>query len=277
MSRAALQSSLTDSGGGKAELTSIFSMGLASRASSILSSARTAQTLWLHNLSRQLTARTQDQALTLPSLHKLLQPDVRLSIMEILPFGSSKVASSSTSSSPSIRDERKIILARCRLAVLDLDLESPSCTSVSELETTGLVLFSLNEHPSASSQFGGVPPRKKREPQDTTRTLFVPSNPRDLRLIVEGAEVWSWDPLHKISLSTAIAEQELGAGVELQGAMMPSQQSPASTIYNTGDVFWDSRTKVEREKERDKRERRARPKETPKEWALVCGRFGVVV
>lgn len=255
-------------------------MGLASRASSILSSARTAQTLWLHNLSRQLTAHTQDQALTLPLLHKLLHPDVRLSVIEVLPFGSSKVDSSAPTSSPSLRDERKIILARCRLAPLDGELVSPSRTPYPGLETPGLVLFSLNEHPPASSQLGGIPPRKKRDPEDNTRTVFVLSNPHDLRFIAEGAEVWIWDPLHKISLSTAFAEQELGAGVELQGAAGSMQQPPASVLDDAGCVFWDSRTKEEREAEREARERRARPKSAkgePKEWALVCGRFAVVV
>lgn len=255
-------------------------MGLASRTSSILSSARTAQTLWLHNLSRQLTTHTQDQALTLPLLEKLLHPDLRLSVIEVLPFGSSKVDTSAPSSSPSFRIERKIVLARCRLARVehgDVDATFASSTLFDDPETPGLVLFSLNEHPPASSQLGGIPPRKKRDPEDKARTIFVPSNPHDLRFIAEGAEMWIWDPLHKIPLSTAFAEQELGAGAEPAEAPDPDPQPPTSALEDAGDVFWDSRTKREREKEREMRERRERPKGAAKEWALVCGRFAVVV
>ncbi|ORY85955.1 hypothetical protein BCR35DRAFT_302556, partial [Leucosporidium creatinivorum] len=250
-------------------------MGLASRASSILSSARTAQTLWLHNVSRQLTAHTQDQVLILPLLAKLLHPTIRLSVIEVLPFGSARVASEPTSS-PSRRDERKVILARCRLARIEGDAGSTiSSTSAVDLEIPGLVLFSLNEHPPASSQLGGVP-RKKRDPEDDTRTVFVPSNPHDLRFIAEGAEVWIWDPMHRISLSTAFAEKELGAGAEMEGSSGSTQQPPASMLSEVGDVFWDSRTKQERQEEREAKERRARPAGESKEWALVCGRFAVV-
>lgn len=244
-------------------------MGLASRASSVLSSARTAQTLWLHSLSRQLSSI---EPLAPPLLAKLLQPKIRLQVVDVLPFGSSHV-DFEPQASPSRRDERKVRLARCRMLRIDCqDALEPSSTQSTDEELEGLVMFSLNEHPPASSQIPNLPPRRKRAEGDGGRTVFLPANPHDFRFMEKGAEVWVWEPVGKISLSASTPKvgQEDG-----EGAGRPEETQPPLTGVSIGvDVVWDERAKEQRDKDR------LRPKiseEGRTEWGLVCSRFGIVL
>lgn len=260
-------------------------MGLASRASSLLTSARTAQTLWLHNLSRQLANhQAQEHYLTLPLLAKLLQPKIRLAIIKMLPFGTTKIHPPLDSPFNSRHEERerKVILARCRLLRIDCkDDEPPQPTASTEQETQGVVLFSLHEHAPASTNIlaaSAIPPRKKAKREgDDSRTVFVPTNVHDLRFLEEGAEMWVWDPVHEVELSAGMTVGQRRGEVRDEEGFEGTQAPLMGGGSGPGDVFWDSRSKEERGKARETKERRESGDRARREWGLVCGRFAVVV
>ena len=190
---------------------------MAARASSLLSAARTEQTLWLHDFSRRLAAVTSAPSsnsrttTTTTTLAAELRPDLRLRVLQVLSFGNDEADSFMA---PDRRRERRTTLAVCRLLVRDRDRPADAASSKGEpttRETQGLVLFSLHDHHSAGSSTSSVPlpsptkrPRTDSDPSSssssTARTLAVPTIPPDLRLIRPGAEVWVWEPFHEVKL-----------------------------------------------------------------------------
>jgi hypothetical protein len=248
---------------------------MASRASGLLSSARTSQTLWLHSISRQLSTQTHSHALARPLLAKLLQPSLRLTVLEVLPFGSTR-SCPPTTTTPTHRHsgESKIVLTNCRLLLSSSASEDDGNEEeLPETDLQGLVLFSLHEHPPASSQPIFLPPRKRHSKDhnddDDTRNVFLPSNPHDLRFVQVGAEVWVWDPCYEVVLRDEESEETLGLKVGGDEMWVEGEGE-------AGEVYWDSRSKEEREKEREERERREREGEAVRR-GLVSGRFAVLV
>ena len=198
-------------------VTDINRSGMAARASSLLSAARTEQTLWLHDVSRRLAAVTSAPssngrtATTTTTLAAELRPDLRLKVLQVLSFGNDEADSFMA---PDRRRERWTTLAVCRLLVRDRDRPADAALSKGEpstRETQGLVLFSLHDHHSTGSSASSVPlpsptkrPRPESDPSSssssTARTLAVPTIPPDLRLIRPDAEVWVWEPFHEVNI-----------------------------------------------------------------------------
>lgn len=254
--------------------------GLASRTSSLIASARTDQTLWLHNLSRLLATHQQSSSppLSKALLAKVAQPAVRFLVLETLPLRTTPPGT------VRYRDASKTVLTRCRLLLdptekaADAPSSSPSQPSSAESELppdeeylTGLVLFSLHLHPpSASLHPSAALPRKKPVADGGAASLFLPTNPHDLRFIAAGAEVWVWEEgMEEVSLP-------------FQGPrrlLPPMREERASRVHaeegEEGEVYWDSRPVEELERERAEK-RRKEEEEDGRKKALVCERFGVV-
>ncbi|GAA5933491.1 hypothetical protein JCM1841_001330 [Sporobolomyces salmonicolor] len=249
--------------------------GIALRASSVLSAARTEQALWLHDLSRQLATLVSSGPLSRSQLANILQPAVRLFILE-LPSLRAQEDDRATSSINRPRD-RRTALALCRLDVSDLtdppltDLdETLPMSAVPQRDLEGLVLFSLHSSPSALSSSRPIP--APRNPSRTTsRSLFVPSNPHDFRLLRPGSEIWVWEPFHEVTLA---ASASADWAIRSRGAEDKREGEEAGD--GQGNVFWDSKPLEERERERVERVRKAREGDRSRK-GIVCGRFGIVV
>ncbi|GAA5885104.1 hypothetical protein JCM3774_002319 [Rhodotorula dairenensis] len=196
--------------------------GMAARASSILSAARTEQTLWLHDFSRRLAAVAGRPA-QVPVLADELRPDLKVEVLEVLSFGSDEADSFMA---PDRRRERRSTLAMCRL-VRDRVAHERSVSASTQpqpqpqptRETQGLVLFSLQDrfgqHSTTAGAAPTIPSPPKRSRTDhlvpaalsavssssmMTRTVAVPTVPPDLRSIRPGVEVWVWEPFHEAVL-----------------------------------------------------------------------------
>ncbi|GAA5966571.1 hypothetical protein JCM21900_005508 [Sporobolomyces salmonicolor] len=250
--------------------------GIALRASSVLSAARTEQALWLHDLSRQLATLVSSGPLSRSQLANILQPAVRLFILELPSLSAQE--DDPAASSINRRRDRRTALALCRLDVSDLadppptDLDETLPTSAApQRDLEGLVLFSLHSSPSAPSSSRPLPAAPGNPSRTTSRSLFVPSNPHDFRLLRPGSEIWVWEPFHEVTLAASAsadwAIRSRGAEDKRQGEEEGDGQ---------GDVFWDSKPLEERERERVERVRKAREGDRSRK-GIVCGRFGIVV
>ncbi|BGP57982.1 hypothetical protein JCM8202v2_005639 [Rhodotorula sphaerocarpa] len=177
--------------------------GMAARAARVLASARTEQTLWLHETARRLAAhaaKTADAAgptsaatgsrNTSAALRNELQPDLRFTVLEVLSFGSDEADSFMT---PDRRRERRTTLTTCRFVVDPLESSDPLPSDASQptRETQGLVLFSLHDRlgpsgsgsgsaSSASSAAPVLPSPPKRSAMDggTDTRSGNPASPR---------------------------------------------------------------------------------------------------
>ncbi|KAI5480039.1 hypothetical protein MNV49_002004 [Pseudohyphozyma bogoriensis] len=209
--------------------------GLASRASAALSSARTDHTLWLHTLSRTLT--DQFSHLTRPLLDKLLQPAIRLLVLETLPLG----AGAGSAAKP--WEESRTILTRCRLILTHSSSDTTSDSHVLEADMEGLVLFSLNANPPPTGiSFGAAqPPRRKRPKSTESVTIYVPTGPHDLRLVEENAEIWCWDPCYETPLP-----DKLGPPLEVGGRFGVAGEERSGVE----EIVMDARSEEEKEWER---------------------------
>lgn len=234
-------------------LTASRSGGLASRATTIINSLKTDHTLWIHNISRTLTAHSATP-LTPLLLSKLLTPSVRLRVIEILNYGVTGVAE--VPSTPELWQEARTVTAMCSV-VDDDDQVEPE---------TGLVVFSLHNR---SRNSGGpmavsVPRRRGKQKDGSVKmdsvSLFVPGNPFDLRYIEVGSECWVWEKAYELVLNAEVVKPEAGAGTVARSERIEE------------DVFWDSRAEVARLQE--VAERLSGVQESK---ALVCSKFGLLV
>ena len=131
------------------------------------------------------------------------------------------------------------------------------------------MVFSLHEHPPASSQIPSLPPRRRRAEGHPGRTIFLPANPHDLRLLDKGAEVWVWEPFGKVSLSKPPPKR---ASQAESGGLSETQIPLTSGVVPEVDVVWDDGAK-----ENDSERARRKIEEERTEWGLVCCRFGIVL
>ncbi|KAM0786148.1 hypothetical protein ACM66B_006956 [Microbotryomycetes sp. NB124-2] len=184
-------------------------MGLAARAQGVLSASKTAQSLWLHSVSRQLSDLAMPLEHTL--LVKALRPDLRVQIVQVFPFGAARTTSSGPIPSPSKRDERRVAVTRCRVLAFSDNVsdETSGGWLNGPSENQGLVIFSLHEHPATTAPVFAPPATRKLRADtsvhtpgqdDSTRSLCVPINPHDLRFSAPGTEVWLWQPLQQVVL-----------------------------------------------------------------------------
>ncbi|GAA5901415.1 hypothetical protein JCM5296_003004 [Sporobolomyces johnsonii] len=241
--------------------------GIASRASSVLASARTEQALWLHDLSRHLSTLTASGPLSHTQLANALQPAVRLFILE-LPSSDAQEDDSTASRTDRTRD-RRTVLAFCKLDVSDLADARDETPSTPERDLQGLVLFSLHERPSAPSSSVVVPPPHHDRSRTTSRSVFVPANPHDLGLLRPGSEVWVWEPFHEVTL---VGSDSGAWAIRPSGALDEGKGEEEGE----GGVFWDSKPLEARDRERGARVRKAREDDRSRK-GIVCGRFGIIV
>ena len=228
--------------------------GLASRATSIINAVKTDHTLWIHDISRTITANAS-MPLTPLLLSKLLQPAIRLRVVEILNFGVIGVAE--VPSTPELWQESRTITALCSV-VNENDLAD---------DEQGLVVFSLhNRARNSSGPIAVSVPRRRAKQKDGSYkmdsvSIFVPGNPFDLRYIEVGSECWVWDTVHEVSISPTGAKDEgVIAGVEREEG------------EGEEDVFWDSRPEAVRLQEIAEK-----LADVPERKALVCSKFGLLV
>lgn len=261
-----------------------FSMGLASRASGLLSAAKTSQTLWLHGMSRQLGALAMPGPATV--LAKALQPMIKLSVVQVLPLGIARSAYGPFPS-PTRRDEAKLVVTQCRLVH---HRQRAKDHDDSELEAVGTVVFTLQDHAPASSQAPVVPPiRRTRSDQHATtddtaaadaRTVFVPLSPHDLRFVERGAEVWVWDPFYEVVVS------DNAPRAQHRPVSPPSEQQKPSRHNEEDEGTQASVEVVWQDPAVLKADTRAEEKPVTRpitegnlriEKGLICGRFAVLV
>lgn len=284
------------------EALSLFfnSSGMAARASSLLSAARTEQTLWLHDFSRrlaQLSSASSSAASTAPTsngrttttLAAELRPDLRLRVLQVLSFGTDEADSFMTSDR---RRERRTTLAVCRLLVVrDRDrpaehVPDPASSKgePSTRETQGLVFFSLHDHHfsgggSTSMSSVSLPSATKNLRSGATnndssaRTLAVPTIPPDLRSIRPGVEVWVWEPFHEVALLEAedvhFADEHApssGRFLSEEGRGTPVPVGDVSVQWQDGGAAADGEAKVSTEG----------GSEAVAKKGLVCGRFAIL-
>lgn len=239
-------------------------MGLASRAAGYLSSAQTSHTLWLHSISRKLK---QQEPLKLELLYKILQPSMRLLVLECYPFRHSASANNSFGGYHSHRDDRRLALARCQLLLEFKETTVQEGLSAGDSSLDGLVVFSLHDNAPASTLTAlNLPRRTRHKAQDDGRRhVSVPTTPHDLRFIEAQAEVWVFEPFREVSLrvedviSNTVLERTKQPGVTSSG-----KESASSRFGKTG---------VLRNPERLGKHDR----DGVEESALICCRFGVVV
>ncbi|GAA5867647.1 hypothetical protein JCM8547_001329 [Rhodosporidiobolus lusitaniae] len=249
--------------------------GIASRASALLTSAKTDQTLWLHDLSRSLSSLALPAAI--PTLLDIAPPAFCLRVISF-PLSNGLT---DTSSDPSLRGGKKTLLAQCRL-----ELDEPAAPShpsdPSDLppapprDLIGLVLFSLHSFASSKSSLPPVSPVKPRsttaKKDDGRRSLHVPTNPHDLqRFIVRAVEekkeveVWVWEPFFPVDL---LPEPKMGE----REAFPSAAAMPKDKRGDEEGVGWDE----ELERKREEEVRLAKEADRKKK-ALVIGRFAVLV
>lgn len=275
---------------------------MAARASSLLSAARTEQTLWLHEFSRRLAAMAVPLPAPVPVLAHELAPELRVVVLDVLSFGA-EVADSFVV--PDRRRERRSTLAVCRLVRDRPELEplpeqeqeqergEPAPLSVSARptrETQGLVLFSLQDHlgqrshpaagsgPTIPSPSPPPPPSKGARRSDlalpgaptTTkmRTVAVPTVPPDLRWIRPGVEVWIWEPFHEVGLVGVddVRFDDESSGRQSVGSELGTGMPPGP--LGGFAVGWQAGLAVHQETEQGP--------ETVARKGLVCGRFAVL-
>ncbi|BGP51446.1 hypothetical protein JCM10450v2_007388 [Rhodotorula kratochvilovae] len=242
--------------------------GLAARASAALAAARTAQTLWLHDMCRALSAA--EGARTREELAAELGPAVRVLVLEVLAW--ERAAGEPAAGGRDRRRERRTVLARCRLLLppsagppTDAEDDPPAA----ERDTTGLVLFSLHERPSSSSSSSAVPapsPTKRTGPATSPAGLFVPTTAHDLRFVRPGAELWAWEPVREVVLSARAEDWRVAP--------------PAARTHEVEEENEEVRVgwMLGAEEERERRERAQRERDGDRVTrALVCGRFAVVI
>ncbi|GAA5827800.1 hypothetical protein JCM11251_007679 [Rhodosporidiobolus azoricus] len=258
--------------------------GIASRASSLLSSARTDQTLWLHDFSRTLTSL--NLPLPVSSLLQAIPPALRLTVLSIPSFHDTDVAEDVT-----LRGGRRTLLAQCRLE-LHNPFPSAEDSSSPPRDLIGLVLFSLHSYPTSSATLPPPSPVKNRKDAhspnsssaDPPRTLFVPTNPHDLqRYIVrelersgehdaqtkKGVEIWVYEPFYPVEL---LPEPEVGA----LSPFFPEKKAVETVNSDVGEgtegVAWDEEVEGWREQEQKRFKAAERQKK-----ALVVSRLAVLV
>ncbi|GAA5979265.1 hypothetical protein JCM11641_001976 [Rhodosporidiobolus odoratus] len=249
--------------------------GIASRAAHLLNSAKTDQTLWLHDLSRSLSSLDLPAPVSL--LAEVAPPAVRLTILSI------PTSSSSTSSDPYVgsRGGQRTLLAHCKLELDDLP-SSAEATSTNlpepRRDLVGPVLFSLHSYPTSSSTL--PPPSRIRKGAGTTqqkkdearRHLYVPTNPHDLERFLardggKGVEVWVYEPFFPVDLLPEPVIGEVGSSISIPGVTAERRDEP------DGDgVEWDEDLQQKKEEER----KRAKEAERRRK-ALVVGRLAVLV
>ncbi|GAA5915593.1 uncharacterized protein JCM6883_004241 [Sporobolomyces salmoneus] len=208
-------------GGGKKNKNYLPS-GIAARANSILTAAKTDHTLWLHDLSRKLiSASTEDKKVETTEsagggrnkreLEALLEPDLKLIIVDVLDPTTQTTNDENPGGETRPRGgggHQRTLLTRCRL---DLSATTSPSSSPNEpeeepndLDLTGLVLFSLHNYrnsSTSSSKSSGSSfshPQIRPRPQDKikdddalrTRSLFIPQGPLDFRTFRPDLEVW---------------------------------------------------------------------------------------
>lgn len=186
-------------------------------------------------------------------LAKLTRPDMKVEILEILSGkGKSRPGRSADSVHSSPRKPRgwgaaddKLVMARCRLLIGlsasssgaapggEADTEADGGGEEEDDEVHGLVAFSLHLHPTATaaaaSTAAGAPPvlppatskhSTEKRPAGGC-SLFLPSNPHDLRFLREGVEVWVWAPYEEVVLDAGKVEEGneagLGDGMDVDG------------------------------------------------------------
>lgn len=221
--------------------------GLASLASTVLASAKTEHTLWIHELSRTLAAH-QATPLTRPLLAKLLQPVICLRVVEILKSGA--VAASDLTPQLSVWEESRVVTARCAI-VMD--------GNAGDDDQQGLVVFSLHNRPPTSTLTATVTKSLQRKPpgdRSERLAVFVPSTPHDLRHLEPGVDVWVWGTPCEVVLSP------------------PTVVAPPADLAERiiEDVFWDARPAAVRAEEATKGEHYREVRR-----ALVCSQFGVII
>ncbi|TKA54750.1 hypothetical protein B0A53_02559 [Rhodotorula sp. CCFEE 5036] len=241
--------------------------GMAARASSLLSAARTEQTLWLHDFSRRLaaTASTSNGRRTTTATTTLaadLRPDLRLKVLQVLSFGNDEADSFMTSDR---RRERRTTLA-------------------------GLVLFSLHDHHFGGSSTSSVPlpsPTKRPRPDSdsdpssssssssTARTLAVPTIPPDLRLIRPGVEVWVWEPFHEVTL---LGAEDVRFDEEQTASSSSAVLSERGTPVPVGDVSvrWQNGGAAAADGHGEAELSVDSGSEAVAKKGLVCGRFAIL-
>ncbi|GAA5895595.1 hypothetical protein JCM6882_000348 [Rhodosporidiobolus microsporus] len=256
--------------------------GIAFRASSLLSSARTDQTLWLHDFSRTLNSLPLPAPVS--SLLEALPPALRLTVLSIPSFQ----LDGGVTEDVTVRGGRRTLLAQCKLE-LDASAASPGDHDEASppRDLLGLVLFSLHSYPTSSATLPPPSPVKSRKDassasssSDSPKTLYVPTNPHDLhRFLVRefegagqdgvaqrGVEVWVYPPFYPVEL---LPEPEVGD----PSPFAPARTSETAERDAAGEgVEWDEDLERKREEER----RRAKEAERQKK-ALVVGRFAVLV
>ncbi|KAG0656370.1 hypothetical protein C6P46_007154 [Rhodotorula mucilaginosa] len=272
--------------------------GMAARASSLLSAARTEQTLWLHDFSRRLaaTASTSNGRRTTTATTTLaadLRPDLRLKVLQVLSFGNDEADSFMTSDR---RRERRTTLAVCRLLGRenrDRPADAASSSSMGETntrETQGLVLFSLHDHHFGGSSTSSVPlpsPTKRPRPDSdsdpssssssssTARTLAVPTIPPDLRLIRPGVEVWVWEPFHEVTL---LGAEDVRFDEEQTASSSSAVLSERGTPVPVGDVSvrWQNGGAAAADGHGEAELSVDSGSEAVAKKGLVCGRFAIL-
>lgn len=177
---------------------SIHRAGIAARANSILTAAKTDHTLWLHGISRKLYGplvsatrradrstdavdRPRDSALTRgregrrskAELEELIEPDLKLIIVEVLDLETTTTLSERDY--PAIRPgggggwaSRHILSTRCRLDLSGPTTRADASEDANDLDLTGPVLFSLHNHRHSSSSSSStlLHPQVRPKPDD---------------------------------------------------------------------------------------------------------------
>ncbi|GAA5824187.1 hypothetical protein JCM5353_000343 [Sporobolomyces roseus] len=276
--------------------------GMASRASSILSATKTDHTLWLHDLSRKLlnlpsqsqpTSSSNSKSITKGGwsrrlLGEALQPELRLIVLSILSPSSSYHNDGEDPGRKGGGGGSKTILARCRLDLSPID-SPPFDDGESELDLSGLVLFSLHHRNTSTSTNNSsfihpqaVPSKPSCDLENRAKrdqwNFYVPLGPSDLRMALkEGSEVWvlgQGGGYGEVELNEERETWKIGSKNEEESVKEEEENRKEQEGERDSEmeVRWEAAGREERELEEKRRKKRERVKK-----GLVVTKFGILV
>ncbi|SCV73200.1 BQ2448_7125 [Microbotryum intermedium] len=181
-------------------------IGFAARATSHLSSTRTAHVLWQHSISHKLIGVEVAH-----SAEDVVRPSLCLRVLSVLPDDDRRqwpTSSACSATTPRRIGGRKSVLLHCHLSSRPTGAQSKQMLNPKSDAQSGLVLLSVLDSPASVARVGEIVPQSldlagQKTSTAATSNTFVPTSTADLLHIQAGSVVWVFHPYHCVEIVAA--------------------------------------------------------------------------